>query len=112
MKLNVWHGYIIGCVVTSVISHDKNLIQLNLLILAFDILIEMLRAFYEGGIKYGTYKKRKWNILLKEHLMTATQGFLAGSIFMCVVEGYTSIYLLISFLCLVITIISRIQIMK
>lgn len=60
----------------------------------------------------GLIRKGCENILLKEHLMTAIQGFLAGSIFMCVVEGYTSIYLLISFLCLIITIISRIERLK
>ena len=51
MKLNVWHGYIIGCVLTSIISYDKNLIKLNLLILAFGILIDMLRALLRRWYK-------------------------------------------------------------
>lgn len=51
MKLKVWHGYILGCVVTSIISYDKNLIKLNLIILAFDILIEMLRALLRRWYK-------------------------------------------------------------
>ena len=51
MILNVWHGYILGCAVTSIISYDKNLIKLNLMILVFGILIEMLRALLRRWYK-------------------------------------------------------------
>ena len=44
-----------------------------------------------------------------EHLGTTILGFLAGSISMRIVTGYIDVYLLVSLICLIFSIISRLE---